>query len=75
MVNESSPQFRAFEWIYNNNASGLSDRRLVQRWVLASFYYSTQGDGWIVKEKWMGRDNECESNLKDNDNKRLEDNL
>mmetsp|Transcript_5418 Transcript_5418/g.11775 ORF Transcript_5418/g.11775 Transcript_5418/m.11775 type:complete len:912 (+) Transcript_5418:64-2799(+) len=60
LAEEDSPQHRAFEWIYGSNAGGLSDRRLVQRWVLASFYYSTEGDGWIVKSGWLTSGDECQ---------------
>ena len=57
---KNSPQFRAFRWIYDGDATGLPDRRLVQRWVLALFYYGTNGDEWIVRDGWMGAGNECD---------------
>eukprot|EP00584_Thalassiosira_punctigera_P010890 CAMPEP_0172545930 /NCGR_PEP_ID=MMETSP1067-20121228/15767_1 /TAXON_ID=265564 ORGANISM="Thalassiosira punctigera, Strain Tpunct2005C2" /NCGR_SAMPLE_ID=MMETSP1067 /ASSEMBLY_ACC=CAM_ASM_000444 /LENGTH=984 /DNA_ID=CAMNT_0013332767 /DNA_START=290 /DNA_END=3244 /DNA_ORIENTATION=+ len=60
LADEGSPQSRAFDWIYGSNASGISDRRLVQRWVLASFYYGANGDEWIVKTGWMeAGEDEC----------------
>lgn len=59
LEDDASPQSRALNWIYGSGASGLSDRRLVQRWALASFYHGAGGDGWIVKTGWMGRGDEC----------------
>jgi hypothetical protein len=42
-----SPQFQALEWLANDvNVEKYSKRRLVQRWVLATFYWSTNGDDW-----------------------------
>ncbi|KAL7540992.1 hypothetical protein ACHAXR_010546 [Thalassiosira sp. AJA248-18] len=55
-----SPQYNAFEWVYNSDASGLNDSRLVQRWVLASFYYGASGDEWVVKNGWMESGDECQ---------------
>jgi len=56
-----SAQFRAFEWVYNSEANGISDEQIVQRWVLASFYYATNGDGWIDKTGWMEpMEHECQ---------------
>jgi len=60
LADDSSPQSRAFKWIYDNNASGLSERRLVQRWALASFYYGTNGDEWNEKTGWMESGDECQ---------------
>jgi Leucine-rich repeat (LRR) protein len=46
----SSPQYEAFEWtIYNTNSdleATLSDDQLVERFVLAIFYFATNGDSW-----------------------------
>lgn len=63
---EDSPQSRALQWVYVDNANaGYSDQQLVQRWVLASFYYASGGDEWVVNEGWVGNDgggnnDECE---------------
>lgn len=56
-----SAQFRAFEWVYNSEANGISDEQIVQRWVLASFYYATNGDGWVDKTGWLEpMEHECQ---------------
>jgi Leucine-rich repeat (LRR) protein len=42
-----SPQFQALDWLANDvNVDKYSMRRLVQRWVMATFYLSTNGDDW-----------------------------
>lgn len=58
LTDPSSPQSRAFAWIYSQG-NGLSDEQLIQRWVLASFYFGANGDDWIVKDGWLGPQNEC----------------
>ena len=43
-----SPQHFAFDWIISQDAAMLcpQDPNLIQRYVLAVFYYSTRGDRW-----------------------------
>lgn len=43
-----TPQNLALEWILNEDTAYLcpQDESLVQRYVLAVFYYSTRGDRW-----------------------------
>ncbi|KAL7553811.1 hypothetical protein ACHAWF_017155 [Thalassiosira exigua] len=60
---DESPQSRAFRWIYESGSTVrghlVSDRRLAQRWALASFYYGAGGDEWIVRDGWLREDDEC----------------
>ncbi|KAG7371730.1 two component regulator [Nitzschia inconspicua] len=43
----STPQGQATEWILNvDDLACPTDPKLIQRWALAVFYYSTEGDGW-----------------------------
>lgn len=58
LADPSSPQSRAFAWIHKKN-NDWSDEKMVQRWVLASFYYGTNGDNWIVKDGWLQPQSEC----------------
>jgi Leucine-rich repeat (LRR) protein len=60
IANENSTQSRALDWLYVSDPSGLSDLRLVQRWVLASFYYATDGDRWVINQGWMQPGEECD---------------
>lgn len=59
LADESSTQSRALDWLYTSDPSGLSDIRLVQRWALASFYYATDGDRWVINQGWMQQE-ECD---------------
>eukprot|EP00577_Skeletonema_sp_RCC1716_P032849 CAMPEP_0113437518 /NCGR_PEP_ID=MMETSP0013_2-20120614/37466_1 /TAXON_ID=2843 ORGANISM="Skeletonema costatum, Strain 1716" /NCGR_SAMPLE_ID=MMETSP0013_2 /ASSEMBLY_ACC=CAM_ASM_000158 /LENGTH=747 /DNA_ID=CAMNT_0000328193 /DNA_START=155 /DNA_END=2395 /DNA_ORIENTATION=+ /assembly_acc=CAM_ASM_000158 len=58
LMDPSSPQSEGFAWIYNQRHD-LSDEELIQRWVLASFYYGTNGDDWVVKDGWLTSQSEC----------------
>jgi hypothetical protein len=53
-----SPQSQALAWIYTDCA-GLPDEKVVQRWALASFYFGTNGDNWVVKDGWLQPQSEC----------------
>ena len=46
----NTPQSNAFGWIVDDDAAQLcpDDASLIQRYVLAVFYYSTSGDGWFT---------------------------
>ncbi|KAL3802049.1 hypothetical protein HJC23_010805 [Cyclotella cryptica] len=60
LSNEQSPQYTAFVWTYNTE-NKLSDKRIVLRWVLASFYFGLNGDNWLYNKGWLsGNNNECE---------------
>ncbi|CAB9505249.1 LRR receptor-like serine threonine-protein kinase [Seminavis robusta] len=42
-----APQARAFKWVAEDpNFASYSDKRLQQRFALATFYYSTNGESW-----------------------------
>ncbi|CAB9523949.1 leucine rich repeat [Seminavis robusta] len=66
MEREQSPQSKAYKWLtsnLNNQSSTQQDLpnwRLVQRFGLATFYYSTGGDYWVRHRGWLDWDtNEC----------------
>lgn len=59
--NTASPQYKALTWLGGNeNLDAYPDWRRIQRYVLAVFYYSTNGDDWTDKNGWLTDDNECE---------------
>ena len=57
----NTPQFRAATWLAGNtNLATMSNRTKVQRYALATLYYSTGGDQWFTNYKWLTDSNECE---------------
>ncbi|CAB9520775.1 LRR receptor-like serine threonine-protein kinase [Seminavis robusta] len=61
LENPRTPQSKAYQWLTNNlnnsnQNSTLQDLpkwRQLQRFALATFYYSTRGDYWVKKHGWM----------------------
>jgi hypothetical protein len=59
-ANPLSPQYLAFQWLSNNgNLNYFSDEKKMQRFVLATFYFSTNGDHWKKKDSWLTEEDEC----------------
>ena len=59
-LDSSSPQYAAFEWLISPvNNEVLSNRRLLQRYALATLYYSTRGDDWTSSSQWLSDVHEC----------------
>jgi hypothetical protein len=65
-----SPQYRALEWLVNEQIGASSplnralativvDSKILQRWVLSTFYYSTLGDQWDQSGNWLTVSDEC----------------
>ncbi|CAB9511606.1 Leucine Rich Repeat [Seminavis robusta] len=66
LANSRSPQFKAYQWLVNsiNNQTfiqpDLPKWRLIQRFTMATFYYSTRGDYWVKNRGWLDWEtNEC----------------
>ena len=57
----SSPQSQSLDWILSDPFSldGLSDDRFVQRFALATLWYSTNGTTWD-HDGWVESKNECD---------------
>lgn len=56
----SSPQYKALVWLSQNTLlEEYPDWRRLQRYVLAVVYYSTNGDDWKDKTRWLSDENEC----------------
>jgi hypothetical protein len=48
LLNATTPQSKALNWILEErNRTTCPGVKLVQRWVLATFYFSTGGDQWF----------------------------
>lgn len=57
---ESSPQLRALEWLSSDgDLDTYSPEQKLQRFALATFYFSTGGSMWIRDDGWLSTDNEC----------------
>jgi len=58
--NEGSPQRRAYEWLEKDPFSEtLSSRRKIQRFLMVTFYFSTNGDDWFNSDGWLDATDEC----------------
>jgi hypothetical protein len=56
----NSPQAAAFEWLQLNTIRAMQpDRIILQRFALATLYYSTSGDQWRRNDGWLTEENEC----------------
>jgi Leucine-rich repeat (LRR) protein len=57
----NSPQNKAVRWLQkDSNVTSYNDERILQRYALATFYYSTGGPTiWINNDGWLGDNHEC----------------
>lgn len=57
-----SPQAKALRWLRGNTYTETdSTQRILQRYALAVFYYSTNGEQWQDNSGWLGHDtSECD---------------
>jgi hypothetical protein len=56
----TTPQARALEWLsLNKNLEFYPPAKRIARWVLAVFYYSTEGDSWTTNSRWLSDFDEC----------------
>ena len=60
VVTDGSPQYRAFEWLLADpGLPSYPEDRILQRYALATFYFSTSGDTWQENSLWLSNENEC----------------
>jgi hypothetical protein len=60
MRTKSTPQNRALNWLaQNTHVNNYTDAQKVQRYTLATFYFSTKGKDWDYNPGWLSDDNEC----------------
>jgi len=58
----TTPQGIAFEWIMDNDLAQVDPNSYLtvkQRYALAVFYHSTNGDDWLNADGWLSYSNEC----------------
>lgn len=59
-LNESVPQYQAFDWLSRNSfLSSYSQEQIIQRYAMATFYFSTNGDNWERNDLWLSNSDEC----------------
>lgn len=61
LMDPFSPQSEAARWLADNpEFDSYSYEQKLQRYSLATFYYSTKGDDWLDRQNWLSLDlNEC----------------
>ena len=57
-----TPQHQAFQWLVHNFTllESYNQTTIVQRYVLATLYYSTRGSEWTDNDGWLTAQNECD---------------
>jgi hypothetical protein len=61
LTTAGTSQNNAFKWLLNDtNLDTYSDKRKIQRYALATLYYSTNGDWWHHNTKWLSDAEECD---------------
>jgi Leucine-rich repeat (LRR) protein len=60
LIGLNTPQFFAYDWLLNDpGLSEYSEQRILQRFTLATLYFSTDGDNWKRNDRWLSNENEC----------------
>ncbi|CAJ1930821.1 unnamed protein product [Cylindrotheca closterium] len=61
LLDSSSAQHNAFMWLLTNrDIDKYGEEQLVQRYVMAALYFSTDGERWLNKNNWLADVDECE---------------
>jgi hypothetical protein len=56
-----TPQYLAFSWLAKDSSlDSYSNREKIQRFVLATLYFSTNGPNWKLSDGWMSDADECD---------------
>ena len=61
LLDVGSPQYKAANWIADEDPMQLdiNDPGFEQRYAMAVFYYSLDGDNWNSKSGWLSGESEC----------------
>jgi hypothetical protein len=55
-----TPQNNALNWLANNtHLDSYLDAKKIQRYALATLFFSTNGTSWFKKDAWMSNEDEC----------------
>ncbi|CAB9522205.1 Leucine Rich Repeat [Seminavis robusta] len=67
----ASPQAIAFNWLLDDFSTKVENDvaqwKQLQRFVLVTFYYAANGQGWLNNSKWLSNEDECFCQNDDND--------
>ena len=57
----STPQNEALVWLANNpSLTNYTDQEKIQRYALATLYYSTKGENWTHDDNWLSNADVCD---------------
>jgi hypothetical protein len=60
LVDPSTPQNMALKWIAEDpNLAKYTDQEKIQRYALATLYYTTKGDSWTNNDYWLSDKDVC----------------
>lgn len=60
LLTTSTPQNKALLWVANNsNINEYTDKKIIQRYVLATLYFGTNGSMWDNNAGWLSDEDEC----------------
>jgi hypothetical protein len=60
LATPSTPQYKALEWLAGNpNLANYTYQQVIQRYALATLYYSTKGDSWASNDFWLSNADVC----------------
>ena len=60
LQSNSTPQYSAYCWLLRNgNIKKYGDMQKLQRYALATLYYSLNGESWINRSGWLSDGSEC----------------
>jgi hypothetical protein len=60
ILTQGTPQNFAFQWLASSaNLDTLPENRKIQRYALATFFKSTDGDSWTNSVAWLSEVDEC----------------
>ena len=60
LSNVASPQYAAYQWLENDPSLDFyENKRIIQRYAMATVYYSLGGPGWLRNDGWASAQSEC----------------
>lgn len=55
----STPQFKAMCWSAHTDKSKVGSRQMIERYALATLFYSTHGEKWEKSTNWLTSEHVC----------------